>query len=210
LRLVPAAGAGRPLLNSPTDFGPLFFDLTLPRLPKGALTWINPLVRLCRQNSTRRGRLQKPSGQHATDEDQWATRPKHWLGVREMNTAKRASKPLNGLLASANEMSRTGAIDQPREDKRPCEIVLELVDHLDAMVAYWDINETCVFANNAYRDWFGRSREEVVGRTLQQLLGPLYAKNLPYLAAEAPVEGLDLGVSVGLPGREKSSSTPFS
>lgn len=127
-------------------------------------------------------------------------RPRHWLGVRgvtsvtwevpalslpdvQMNTAKRASKPLNGLSASADEMNRTDAIDQPREDKRPCEIVLELVDHLDAMVAYWDINETCVFANNAYRDWFGKSREEVVGHTMQQLLGPLYTKNLPYIRA---------------------------
>ncbi len=30
-------------------------------------------------------------------------------------------------------------------------VVLELVDHIDAMVAYWDINEECVFANDAYR-----------------------------------------------------------
>jgi diguanylate cyclase (GGDEF)-like protein/PAS domain S-box-containing protein len=57
------------------------------------------------------------------------------------------------------------------------------VDHLDAMVAYWDKDQVCVFANRAYYDWFGKTREEVVGRTLQELLGPLYLKNLPYIRA---------------------------
>jgi diguanylate cyclase (GGDEF)-like protein/PAS domain S-box-containing protein len=51
------------------------------------------------------------------------------------------------------------------------------------MVAYWDLNQRCVFANNAYRAWFGKSREDVIGLTMQQLLGPLYAMNLPYIRA---------------------------
>lgn len=37
-------------------------------------------------------------------------------------------------------------------------ILLSLVDHLDAMLAYWDINQVCVFTNNAYRDWFGKTK----------------------------------------------------
>jgi diguanylate cyclase (GGDEF)-like protein/PAS domain S-box-containing protein len=62
------------------------------------------------------------------------------------------------------------------------EIVLSLVNHLDAMVAYWDIDQVNVFANDAYRHWFGKSGEELRGMTLAQLLGPtLYAKNLPYI-----------------------------
>lgn len=63
------------------------------------------------------------------------------------------------------------------------EIVLELVNHLDAMVAYWDTDQVCVFANNAYRYWFGKSGSEVIGLTLKELLGPLYEKNLPYIEA---------------------------
>jgi diguanylate cyclase (GGDEF)-like protein/PAS domain S-box-containing protein len=62
-------------------------------------------------------------------------------------------------------------------------ILLELVDHLDAMVAYWDINQVCVFANNAYREWFGKTRQELIGMTLEELLGPIYPKNLPYIRA---------------------------
>jgi diguanylate cyclase (GGDEF)-like protein/PAS domain S-box-containing protein len=62
-------------------------------------------------------------------------------------------------------------------------IALFLLDHLDAMVAYWDRNEVCLFANNAYRDWFGKSKGEVIGHTLQQLLGPLYPLNQPHIRA---------------------------
>jgi diguanylate cyclase (GGDEF)-like protein/PAS domain S-box-containing protein len=63
------------------------------------------------------------------------------------------------------------------------EIVLKLVDHLDAMVAFWDTNQVCRFANRAYKDWFGKTREQVVGATLQELLGPLYPKNVSYIQA---------------------------
>jgi diguanylate cyclase (GGDEF)-like protein/PAS domain S-box-containing protein len=71
----------------------------------------------------------------------------------------------------------------PRNDAELCELVLTLLDHLDAMVAYWDANQVCVFANNAYREWFGKSKSEVIGLTMKQLLGPLYHRNLPYIEA---------------------------
>ena len=49
------------------------------------------------------------------------------------------------------------------------------------MVAYWDIDRICRFANDAYRTWFGKKGNEIVGLTMEQLLGPVYAKNLPYI-----------------------------
>jgi len=58
-----------------------------------------------------------------------------------------------------------------------------LLDHLDAMVAYWDTNEVCVYANNAYRLWFGKSKEQVIGHTLRELLGPIYPLNAPHVRA---------------------------
>ena len=63
------------------------------------------------------------------------------------------------------------------------EIALELVDSLDAMLAYWDVNQVCVFANSAYFEWFGKTKREMVGITLAELLGPLYPKNRPYIDA---------------------------
>ncbi len=61
-------------------------------------------------------------------------------------------------------------------------IGLFVADHIDAMLAYWDKDLVCVFANNSYREWFGKSREEMIGKvTLKELLGPLYEKNLVYI-----------------------------
>lgn len=58
---------------------------------------------------------------------------------------------------------------------------LHVVNHIPAMVAYWGANERCEFANGAYRYWFGRTTEQMDGITLEQLLGPLYEKNLPFI-----------------------------
>jgi PAS domain S-box-containing protein len=61
------------------------------------------------------------------------------------------------------------------------DIALFVVDHIPAMVAYWDTNQICRFANNAYLEWFGKTREQLIGITLKELLGPIYSKNLPYI-----------------------------
>lgn len=79
-------------------------------------------------------------------------------------------------------MNPTPAGGRPPADQLG-EIVLTLVDHLDAMVAYWDLDQVCVFANHAYLEWFGKTREQMVGITLERLLGPIYPRNLPYLRA---------------------------
>jgi PAS domain S-box-containing protein len=56
-----------------------------------------------------------------------------------------------------------------------------VVDAIPAMLAYWDASERCLFANRAYVRWFGVTPEELVGRTMQELLGPIYPLNLPYI-----------------------------
>jgi len=63
------------------------------------------------------------------------------------------------------------------------EIVLNVVDRIDAMVAFWDQNQVCVFANEAYYSWFGKTRTEILGTTIKELLGPLYEKDLHYITA---------------------------
>ncbi|MDF3071946.1 MAG: sensor histidine kinase response regulator, partial [Polyangiaceae bacterium] len=56
-----------------------------------------------------------------------------------------------------------------------------LVDHLPAMVAYWDANERCCFANRAYEKWFGVAPQALLGREMREFLGPLYALNRSYI-----------------------------
>jgi diguanylate cyclase (GGDEF)-like protein/PAS domain S-box-containing protein len=62
-------------------------------------------------------------------------------------------------------------------------LLSELFDHLDAMVAYWNQDRVCLLANAAYQDWFGKPKDDVIGSTMQQLLGPLYVLNAPYIDA---------------------------
>ncbi len=49
------------------------------------------------------------------------------------------------------------------------------------MTAYWDADQRCRFANEAYWEWFGKSRAEMIGLSLAELLGPLYQLNLPHI-----------------------------
>lgn len=53
---------------------------------------------------------------------------------------------------------------------------------ISAMLAYWDKDQICRFANHAYLDWFGVRSEDMIDKmTLKKLLGPLYVKNLPFI-----------------------------
>lgn len=62
------------------------------------------------------------------------------------------------------------------------ELGLLVADHVSAMLAYWDKNLICRFANRSYLEWFGKNREDMIDKmTIRELLGPLYQQNLPYI-----------------------------
>ncbi|MDB5024868.1 MAG: domain S-box protein [Mucilaginibacter sp.] len=59
---------------------------------------------------------------------------------------------------------------------------LFVADHVPAILGYWDKDLVCRFANAAYREWFGKSPEEMVDiLTSEEVLGSLYKKNKPYI-----------------------------
>ena len=59
---------------------------------------------------------------------------------------------------------------------------LTVADRVPAMMAYWDTDLVCRFANACYLDWFGFTREQMVNKlTLKDLLGPIFELNLPYI-----------------------------
>ena len=60
-------------------------------------------------------------------------------------------------------------------------LLRQLVDHVPGMLAYWDATQRCRFANRAYESWFGVPCAALVGRSMQELLGPIYPPNLPYI-----------------------------
>jgi two-component system OmpR family sensor kinase len=57
-----------------------------------------------------------------------------------------------------------------------------LVDKVPAMLAYWDRDLKCRFANRAYEAWFGVDPDKLVGTHVRDLLGPeLFAMNEPLM-----------------------------
>lgn len=59
-----------------------------------------------------------------------------------------------------------------------------LVDRVPSMLAYWDNDLLCRFANKAYERWFGVDPERLIGTSIRDLLGPeLFAKNEPHIRA---------------------------
>jgi len=67
--------------------------------------------------------------------------------------------------------------------RRELKLIRGVVDMVPAMLAYWDSSQRCVFANRAYETWFGIRPDELVGRTLKELLGSIYPRNLPHIEA---------------------------
>ena len=52
------------------------------------------------------------------------------------------------------------------------------------MLAYWDKDLRCRFANRAYERWFGVDPDSLIGTSIRELLGPaLYAANESYIRA---------------------------
>jgi PAS domain S-box-containing protein len=57
-----------------------------------------------------------------------------------------------------------------------------ITNAMPAMVAYWDRDLRCRFANQSYLDWFGKTHTEIIGNTMLELLGePLFALIEPYI-----------------------------
>ncbi|MBI5924735.1 MAG: response regulator [Aquabacterium sp.] len=55
-----------------------------------------------------------------------------------------------------------------------------VTDSMPGMIAYWDANLSCRFANAAHLTWFGQQPQDMLGKHLRDVLGPdLYAIEEP-------------------------------
>jgi diguanylate cyclase (GGDEF)-like protein/PAS domain S-box-containing protein len=100
--------------------------------------------------------------------------------LRQLSVA--ATKLLEGRLALREHAAAARTAAAVEKDLRL------VVENVPAMIAYWNADLTCRFANPAYRDWFGVDPDQLVGKHISELLGPaLYELNRPYL--EAALQG---------------------
>jgi len=75
-------------------------------------------------------------------------------------------------------------VDQDETSHRGlADIQLKVMDNVDAMLGYWDKDLRCRAANAAYKVWFGKTRDKILGRHIEELLGPLFELNLPHIRA---------------------------
>lgn len=95
------------------------------------------------------------------------------------NVAAKAQCRLN---ADGKVEELFGVFQDVTEQTRATRFMRTIADSLPAMVAYWDTGFRCRYSNLQYREWFGRTAEEMDGIPVQQLMGAeLFAKNEPYL-----------------------------
>ena len=59
-----------------------------------------------------------------------------------------------------------------------------IADAVPCLLAYWDRDLLCSFANRPYSDWFGRPLDRIIGESMQGLLGEhVFTLNLPHIDA---------------------------
>ncbi|MHC1753130.1 ATP-binding protein [Humidesulfovibrio sp.] len=76
-----------------------------------------------------------------------------------------------------------------RRDRLAAQALLEshqfiraITENIPGMVGYWTSELRCAFANTAYLEWFGKTREQAPGLHMRELLGPeLFARNEPHI-----------------------------
>ncbi|MBS1160155.1 MAG: sensor signal transduction histidine kinase [Proteobacteria bacterium] len=57
-----------------------------------------------------------------------------------------------------------------------------ILDHMPAMIGYWDKNLRNRFSNYAYLEWFGKDPADIPGRHIREVIGEeRYRLNLPYI-----------------------------
>lgn len=98
-----------------------------------------------------------------------------WVEGQDIRVKIRESAGADGDPNAQLHMNESG-------DRNASEYLLRVVDHVPAMLAYWDKDLLCRFANQAYQRWFGKDPATLLGTSIRDLLGPeLFALNEPYI-----------------------------
>ena len=80
----------------------------------------------------------------------------------------------------AGQLSRYIGVAEDITDRKQMEIALResetrlrtITDSLPGCIAYVDAEQRYRFVNRTYEDWFGLERDQILGRTIEELIGP--------------------------------------
>jgi diguanylate cyclase (GGDEF)-like protein/PAS domain S-box-containing protein len=73
--------------------------------------------------------------------------------------------------------------DESERLRTELQLVRAVADMVPAMVGYWDTDQRCRYANRACERWFGIKPEALLGKTMADLLGPIYELNKSHILA---------------------------
>ncbi|WP_183564141.1 PAS domain S-box protein [Mucilaginibacter sp. SP1R1] len=97
-------------------------------------------------------------------------------------------------------------------NKKIVEWDFEVANQPVAMLAYWDRNLICRYANQAYVEWFGKSPDEIIDKIkMPDLFGDLFSKSLPYIidVLEGKVQRFERSIKI-LSGEVRKVITTYS
>lgn len=108
----------------------------------------------------------------------------HWIYILARGRVNRWSNDGQPLLMSGTHLDITERKRLEAELKLSERFMRLLIDIIPGMVGYWDADLRCGFANMAYREWFGKTPEQMSGISMQDLLGlELFHKNEKFIHA---------------------------
>src|SRR5512140_2874826 len=101
---------------------------------------------------------------------------------RELPISSRRVRVRKSRRRGIRRRSRETATMNHNGDRDASEYLLRVVEQVPSMLAYWDKDLICRYANRAYQRWFGKDPAALLGTSIRDLLGPeLFALNEPYI-----------------------------
>jgi len=89
-----------------------------------------------------------------------------------------AERSIVGTISSGEDITDRKKSEEILKEQE--EFLRVLTDNIPGMVGYWTKDLICDFANTAYLEWFGRTKKDMYGISMQTLMGDeLFALNKP-------------------------------
>ncbi len=81
-------------------------------------------------------------------------------------------------LLEARQRAEAMSVDLAKSER----FIRTVTEAMPSMIAYWDFQLRCQFANKSYLEWFGRTPQEMLGLSISTVLGPnLFEENWPHI-----------------------------